>query len=267
MLAPNLLPDLWAGDEINSQTVIEYFSGKTVVQVDKGGFTEPVSIPKASVAVVDATIGEAVEAGNVWLLSGPASLLNEPIPTGVLAPTSKLCVPPAPISAALILPENLPNAWKDGGTTALSIATALSQVAGNTLPWKTVRDVIGGAVQARFITLAEDSAPWPCDLSAANTIKIKVAAAGSGGGTGGGPGAGGPTASNLRVATADFEPSQVQDLSDLIPSLLEIKAKAKFDMKFHVSLEIGDGTTRPSDELVNDINELLKDLGEDFRVG
>jgi hypothetical protein len=267
LLAPKVLPDLWTGDEITAQAVMDYFSGKTVVQVDKGGFKEPMTVPKASTEVVDAAIGEAVAAGKVWLLSGPASLLAEPIPAGVLAPTAKLRTPPAMISAAAILPENLPSAWKDGGTTALSIATALSQQAGNTLPWKTVRDVIGGSLQARFVALADDSAPWPCDLPAANTVRIKVAAAGTVGGTGGGTGGGGATPPNVRIAAADFEPSQIQDLADLIPALLEIKAKAKVGMKFHVRLDIGDGTTRPTDDVIIAINSLLKDLGEDFRVG
>lgn len=265
LLAPNALPDLWTGDEITVQAVMDYFDGKKVVQVDKGGFTEPVPVPKASADVVNAAVSEAVESGKVWLLSGPASLLAEPIPAGVLTPTAKLRVPPALISAAAILPENLPDAWKDGGTTALSIATVLSQQAGHTLPWKAVRDVIGGAISARFIALADGSAPWPCDLSAANTVKIKVATAGAGGGTGGGTG--GTTPPNLRVAAAAFEPSQIQDLGDLIPALLEIKAKAKVAMKFHVRLELGDESNLPDDDVVRGINELLKDLGDDFRVG
>jgi hypothetical protein len=231
-------------DEITAQTVMDYFSGKTVVQVDKGGFKEPAPVPKASTEVVDAAIEGAVAAGKVWLLLGPASLLSQPIPAGVLAPSSKLRTPPAPIAAAAILPENLPNAWKDGSTTALSIAAALSQQAGNTLPWKTVRDVIGGSLQARFVALADDSGQWPCDLPAANAVKIKVAAAGTGGGTGGGAGGGGATPPNIRIAAADFEPSQIQDLGDLVPALLDIKAKANVAMKFHVQLDIGDGTTR-----------------------
>src|SRR5690606_40955615 len=105
------------------------------------------------------------------------------------------------------------------------------------------------------------------DLSAANTVKIKVAAAGTGGGTSGGTGGAGPTPPNVRVAAADFEPSQIQDLGDLIPTLLEIKAKAKIGMKFQVRLELGDGTTPPSDEVVSEINERLKELGDEFRVG
>jgi hypothetical protein len=189
LLAPGTLPDLWTGDEITVQAVMDYFSGKKVVQVDRGGFTEPVPVPKASAEVVAAAVNNAVEAGKVWLLSGPASLLAEPIPTGVLSPAATLRVPPTPISAASILPENLPAAWQNGATTAMAIATTLSQQAGRTLPWKTVRDVITGALSARFIALAEDSAAWPCELSAANAVKIKGAPAetgGAGGGTAGG---------------------------------------------------------------------------------
>ena len=74
------------------------------------------------------------------MLSGPASILGEPIPPGVLNPSARLCAPPAVIAPAEILPENLPNAWKDGNASGLSIATALSVKAGKTLPWKTVRD-------------------------------------------------------------------------------------------------------------------------------
>ncbi len=269
LLAPKALPSLWAGDELTAQAALDYFGGKTVVQVDKGGFQEPMPIPKASADVVNAAIGEAVAAGKVWLLSGPASLLAEPIPAGVLSPSAKLRTPPPPISAAAILPENLSAAWKDGNTTALAIATALSQQAGNTLPWKTVRDVIGGSLQARFIALTDDSAPWPSDLPAAQTVKIKLATAGAGGGTGGGAGGGpggGSAPPNVRSAAADFEPSQVQDLGDLIPALLEVKAKAKVAMKFHVRLEVGDGKTPPPASVVSDINALLKDVDADFKL-
>ena len=267
LLTPKALPDLWTGDEITVQAVMDYFNGETVVEVDRGGFTEPVPVPKTATEVVNAVVNKAVEDGKVWLLSGPASLLAEPIPTGVLTPTAILRVPPTPVSAPSILPENLPTAWQDGATTALAITTVLSQQAGYTLPWKTVRDVIGGAISARFIALADDSAPWPCELSAANAVKIKVATAGAGGGAAVGGGTGGGPKPGVRLAAGDFEPSQIQDLGDLIPALLNIKARAKVGMKFHVRLEIGDGSTPPSDELVNEINGLLKDLGGEFRIG
>ena len=44
--------------------------------------------------------------------------------------------PPAVIPAVAILPENLPDAWAQGDTTALVVSTALPQKVGKTLPWK-----------------------------------------------------------------------------------------------------------------------------------
>jgi len=265
LLAPKALPDLWGGDEITVQAVIDYFDGAKVVQVDKGGFTEPAPVPKAPADVVETAVNEAVEAGKVWLLSGPSSLLGETIPAGVLSPAAKLRVPPAIISAAAILPENLPGAWKGGQTTALSIATALSNQAGHTLPWKTVRDVVGGAIQARFVALTEDSAPWTCELPAANSVKLQVAATGGdgGGGEDGGPGPGPKTL----VAQAELEPCEIQDLGDLIPQLLQIKTKIDMPLKFRVRIEFGDAERDPSPESVASINELLESIRAGFKIG
>jgi hypothetical protein len=170
------------------------------------------------------------------------------------------------VSAAAIMPENLPGAWSDGATTALAIATALSQQASNTLPWKTVRDVIGGALQARFVSLADDSAPWPCELPAAQTIRLKMVAGGVGKGEGGGGAGGGGTQPGMLVASAEFEPSQIQDLADAIPQLLAFKAKAKLPLRFHVRIEVGDGTQKPSAEAAAELNALLNDLKDGLQA-
>lgn len=261
LLAPKTLPDLWTGDEITVQSVIGYFDGTKVVQVDKGGFTEPVPVPKASADVIDAAVGEAVEAGKAWLLAGPASLLSEPIPAGVLTPAAKLHVPPANVSATAILEENLPAAWKDGATTALAIASALSQQAGHTLPWKTVRDVISGALQARFVSLATDSGPWPCEMLAAHTVKLAIPSTPPPP-----PPAPPPTPSGILVARADLEPSEVQDLGDAIPQLLAIKNKANLPLVFRVQIEFGDGKAVPSDDAVESLNALLNGVKEGLQV-
>lgn len=271
LLAPKALPELWPSDEITAQSVMDYFNGTKVVQVDKGGFSEPVPVPKASTEVIDAAIGEAVADGKVWLLSGPASLLAEPIPAGVLTSTAKLRVPPAVISAAAILPETLPTAWKDGTTNALAIATALSQEAGYTLPWKTMRDVIGGSLQARFIALADGSAPWPCEMPAANTVKLKLSESGGGthdgadGGFAGGAGTGAGT--KTLVAQAALEPSEIQDLGDLIPQLLEIKNKANAPLVFRVQIEFGDGVQKPDAQCTKEVNDLLEGLKPGLKLG
>ena len=268
LLAPKVLPNLWTGEQITTQAVLGYFNGTTVVQVDKGGFQEPVPVPKASADVVNAAIGDAVEAGKVWLLSGPASLLAEPIPVGVLAPTSTLCVPPAMIAVPEILPANLPEAWSGEETNALAIATVLSQKAGKTLPWKTVKDVIGASLNARFTQLADGLAAWPCDLPGAQTVKLKVAPAGPGGGTGGGgTGGGGKTGlPKVLVAQAELEPAEIQNLGDIMPQFLDVKAKSKQPISFHIRIEIGNGIDLPSAEIAKTINGLLAEVKDGFQV-
>lgn len=261
LLLPRALPDLWHGDEVTVQAVLDYFSGQNVVQVARGGYSEPTSIPKADPNVVNHAITAGVEAGALWLTSGPASVLAEPIPAGVLAPNAILRDPPAMIAAAEILPENLPDAWKEGQATALSIATSLSQRLGHTMPWKTVKDVITASINARFTELDGASGEWPCDYPAAQSVKLKVSSGRSGTG-----GIGPATPTKCLVARADFEPSEIQDLAEIIPNLLGLKAKFNTPLVFRVQIELGDGERVPAEETAKEINKLLKDLKEGFQL-
>ena len=264
LLAPRKLPGLWPGDEIIVKATVAYFSGSNIVQVERDGCPpEPMQIPKASQAVVDTAVATAVENGALWLLSGPASIMGEPIPAGVLTANARLCAPPGIIAAAEILPENLPDAWKDNTASGLSVATALSMKAGKTLPWKTVRDVISGALQARFLQLTEDSQAWPCEFPNAQFAKFKVVAGIPGGGPGGGGGGGSP---KVLMANAELEPAQVQELGDIVPKLLEVKTKSNTPIRFHVHIEMGDGKTLPSAEATRDANALLKGVKDELQL-
>ena len=266
LLIPHKLPDLWATEDITVQTVIDYFVGGKVVQVERGGYKEPVSIPKAALAVVEKAISAAVEAGSIWLQSGPASILGEPIPAGILTPAAKLSAPPAVIAAAEILPENLPDAWQNDETNGLAIATALSQKAGKVLPWKTIRDVIHGAISARFSERLDGSGTLPSDFSAAKSVRLKVAAGGSGGGGFGGGGEGGGGPKKLLTASAYLEPSQVQDLGDKMDELLRIKAKSKVPIRFQIRVELGDGQTLPAKEVSAEVGQVLAEISEELHL-
>ena len=199
-------------------------------------------------------------------LKRTGGLRIEPIPAGVLNASGKLCVPPVVIAAAEILPENLPDAWKDGNASGLSVATALSVKVGKTLPWKTIRDVISGALQARFLELEAGSQAWPCDFPSAQFVRLKVATAGAKRGTGG-TGGTGVTAPKMLVVVADLEPSQVQDLGDIMPKLLELKTKSNTPIRFQVRIEMGDGKTMPSAEVAQKANALLKNIKDGMQLG
>src|SRR5262245_2788751 len=264
LLLPGSLPQLWRGDETAVQAVRDYFVGNTVVQVQRDGYMEPVSIPKTGAEVINKAITAAVEGGALWLASGPASVLAEPIPAGVLTSKAILRQPPAMIAAAEILPENLPDAWSDGTATALSIASALSQKFGQTMPWKTVKDVITASITARFAELDPTSGEWPCDYPAAQSIRLKIAS-----GPSGRPNVRGiapATPSTCLVAHAELEPSEIRDLADIIPNLLELKVKFTIPLTFRVQIELGDGTERPSEEAVREFNTLLKELKDGFEL-
>ncbi|MFM8288068.1 MAG: hypothetical protein ACKOGA_15215, partial [Planctomycetaceae bacterium] len=205
--------------------------------------------------------------GRTWLTSGPASLLAEPIPTGVLSSSAKLHRPPAAIVPAAILPEALPAAWKGNTTTALAIATALSQQAGQTLPWKSVRDVINSAIFARFIRTAEDSAPWPCEIPAANNVKLQLPEP---------SGKSGrdkeddddtlrPEPTLARKASAILEASHFQDLSDALPKVLAIKDSGNAPLAIRVELIFGDKTLAPTHDQIADANAILERVHPDLK--
>lgn len=269
LFEPELLPDLWKSDAITVQTVIDYFNGANVVQVQRDGYMEPLPIPKASTEVIKTAVTQAVESGALWLTNGPASILAEPIPTGVLNEQALIQQPPVQIMAAEILPETLPQAWTNEEATALSIASALSQKAGQTLPWKTVRDVISASLNARFTQLDPKSGKWPCEYPSAQGIKLKVATV-SGSGAGVNElrsGFGGiETGSNILVARSELKPAEIQDLGDIMPKLLEIKNKANIPLTFRVQVELGDGKNQPDDETVKSMNLLLGDIRDDFQL-
>jgi hypothetical protein len=265
LLPPERLPGLWLSEEIPVQAVADYFSGSRVVKVERQGYQEPMPIPRAGYVVVEKAISLAVEGGHLWMLSGPASILGEPIPPGVLNPSARLSAPPAVIAAAEILPENLPGAWKDGVASALSIATALSVKAGKTLPWKTVRDAVNAALQARFLEIAEGSQPWPCGFPSAQFAKFRVAAA-AGRVEIGGRGAADIIPGMVLVAASELEPAQVQDLGEIVPELLEIKAKSGTPIRFYIRINVGDGTTRPPEEVAREINALLQRIHEGLKL-
>lgn len=250
------LPGLWSGEEIAVGDVIGYFAGGHTVAVPKEGYEDTAIIPKCDPAAVEAAIGEAVERGRLWLISGPASLLGEPVPAGVLAPAATLQPPPALIPVGELTAESIPDAWKEGTANAFAISTALSAVQDKTLPWPVVRKVIDAAIGARWLELADDSAPWPCDLAGARHVVLRVP-------QGGGEETPKPRPEGALMAEAALLANEIQDLAEQIPEILT--ATVGRELKFRLRVELG-GEPPPDSGAVERINELLAQVSEELKL-
>lgn len=244
LLIPGTLPGLWGQEDITMQAIYDYFAGGNVVQIQQDGYEELVTIPAAPHQVVDEAVKSAVANGKLWLLSGPASIWLEEIPAGVLSPDAHLLPPPGAISPADLLQANLPEAWSGKVTTALAIVTALSKRAGKNLPWPLVRRALDDAFKYNYLERTLDSGPWPCEYPGAQHIKVRVPAAPPKPPVGPPPG--------TRVAEAELEIHQLQDLADAIGDLG--KATAGYDLKLHVHIEL---SGNPPDAVMEQANEIL----------
>jgi hypothetical protein len=255
LLSQNVLPGLWPGMEMQVQQVYDYFSGQHVVQVQKQGYEEPVTIPKAGQAVVDTAIQEAVKRGLLWLVSGPASIYAEEIPAGLLMPGCTLLPPPARLSTMDVLPERLPEAWKNEITSALAISSALSNKYGKPMPWRMVHEALDGAFQAHYLERTVDSKPWPCDYGDAQWIKVRVPKDMPP------PPPPPPPPDGEWVAEADLQPSQIQDLAEGMGDLL--KAAAGSEIRFHLRVELD---KKASQQVKQNINTTLEGISPDLSI-
>lgn len=256
LLAEGRLPGLWKTPVIRVGDVYEYFGGGRVVQVARDGWDEPMSIPAVPHEVVDAAVRAAVQDAAVWFRVGPASLIGEEIPTGLLTEQAQLAPPPPPVPVAEILPETLPAAWAGGQSSALAMLTALAQKSGAIPPWSVVRAAIQGAISAGFLALAPDSVAWPCDVAEAARAKLVLADERP---------ARVPEPEPARglFAQGDFEANEVQDLAERIPDLMRVSAGS--NLRVHVRIEL-DESARSEPAKVDELNRLLAEIKPELKL-
>jgi hypothetical protein len=259
LLVPGVLPGLWQSSEITLIDLCDYFSGGRIVKIQREGYEEPVTIPKAERALVESAVQTAVRESKLWLTSGPASILAEEIPVGLLTDDARLQPPPQPIPAMDVLPANLPEAWSDKTATALAISVALSKKMGKTLPWANVCEAIDGAFRARLLERTLDSGAWPCDYVGAQIVKLRL------------PSEQPPPPippsplpmPGVLVAEAELRPHQIQDLADVIGNL--VQAAVGHDLKFRLRVELGSGTPLPN-EVVEKVDAILKGIASEIEL-
>ena len=261
LLGFDALPGLWPSGEVLVQDIHNYFSGEHTVAVPREGYEDTFFIPGCDPSSVDGAIADAVAQGLLWMTNGPASILGEPVPAGVLSPSAKLRPPPDPIAPDELMPASIPDAWLEGKTNALAIATALSSLRGVALPWSSVRTVIDSAIRTRWLELSKESAEWPTDLVGAQHIILQAPTIDTIRDPGGKPYVQLPL--GVLVAEAPLEANGIQDLADQIPDIAQ--AAVGSALKFNVRIELG-GDAAPDPEVVGKINALLSEVSDDLKL-
>jgi hypothetical protein len=260
LLAPGVLPDLWTGTDVSVGDVRGYFTGGKVIKVARQGYDEPITIPKATQAVVDGAIGWAVKEGKLWLTHGETSLCAEEIPAGLLVDDARLQPPPKPIPATGVLPNALPSAWGNDVTTAHAIGEALSAQTGKPLPWPALRSAIDGAFHGRLLERTVDSGPWPCDVAGAGLVRLKLRRSPIPTPTPTPT----PTPPDVLVATACLKAGEIQELADQIGDIGN--AAVGYDLKVQVRIEIGGDGKRPPDDVVAKLNAKLGEVSKNLKL-
>ena len=261
-LAPDLLqyqqlPGLWPAEEITVRDVYDYFAGGHTVSLPREGYEETLAVPQCDPAKVEEAVAQAVEQGLVWLASGPASILGEPLPAGVFSAAALLRPPPGRIEVGELMETSIPGAWKEGKTNVLAIAAALSNRRGVNLPWSTVRSAIEDGIRARWIELSRDSAR----VALRNHRRPK----------GDHPGPPPQCAKRPpcpgRRDCLPLKQTWRPTLSRTSPTRFRKSPRAAVgnDLRFNLRVEFG-GATAPDPAAVEKINQLLSEVSGDLRL-
>jgi hypothetical protein len=181
-------------------------------------------------------------------------------PSGVLTASARLQAPRPPLSVERLTQEALPQAWRDGQTNALALSVALCAHAGEPIPWTVLRRAIDDAIKARWVELASESGPWPCEMVGASAVVLKQPA--TEGGTAEPQPSGYVSApKGVYTCSAGLEPSALQDLVDVLPAI--VKAAAGVELRFQLHVSLGDGQPVQS-ETVLAINKLFGEVSSDL---
>ena len=263
LLAPGELPGLWPDGAGASQErrlrvrdLLAYFSGGHVVRVPKQGYDDVFVAPACPADVVHGAIRQAVEAGDLWLVSGPSSFWKDEVPAGVLDENAALRPPPALVPVQELAEQALPGAWKDGETNGAAIERALSHQRGEPLPWGLVRESIAAAVNIRWLEVVGGDAAGGYVTAGAWRLKRPEALPAQ-------DGAGWAEAQAPAPATV-MEVGQLQDLAEAAPDLLA--AGAGHDLRFHVDVSLDPDAPADAraavDRLLEDVAPGLKSRSE-----
>jgi hypothetical protein len=117
------------------------------------------------------------------------------------------------------------------------------------------------ALRARLVELDTNSAPWPCDPSAAAKVLLKAAAGAATGHNG--DAATDKANYNMVAFRAYLQPGELQDLAEGRSSILDIQAKHGIKIRFNLAVEVtADAGLKP--EAAAELRKALNDISDAF---
>ena len=269
ILLPRATEGLWAADSLLVSDAVSFFRGGRTVTVKRRDaasgteWDEQLSIPAVDEATVRGALSDAVQRGELWLVNGPASVLGEEPPPGIMTASARLYAPPSAIDVSDLMPETLPDAWTNGRTTGLALQTALSNRCGGVvLPWDLIKRAVGSAISTRWLVVAPESGPWPCDAAQAAVLALSVPASQPVSSLAEPEPQPPPWSSTTARPTQSAHQggallpiSGIQDLAEAIGDIGD--AAAGYDLRFAVAVQFADGRKPPPD-VVARLNEVLR---------
>ena len=251
LLAPDALPGLWEAECLTLKQAKRYFSGSHTVTIQREGWEEQCSIPRCHGVTLKEALASAVASGALWLVSGPTSFWREQVAHALLDEKAELLPPPAPIAPGELTPEALPSAWENAETNAAAIVRALSRERGRPVPWELVRDGLTEAIRSRWLeTVNGEGAVAEFDRAGLWRLKPAASAGDK------------PRPVPPRPADLEIEASQLQDLAERVPELLD--ASAGHQLRFRVGVALAPNTPAP---VRQHVDKLLEEAVPNLKAG
>jgi len=163
LLQPGAIPELWpaAGAAASLAAWRAYFDGQRAPRL-------------AAPQVLDDAVRAAVLEGRLLAQLAATVYFREPLPAGPLPETLSLLPPPAPLQAADLTRQNLPEAWAENHTTAARLQQALAARRAQPVPWLLLQPAIDEALRLKLLEHDPAGEPWPCSPALAEGAVFRV---------------------------------------------------------------------------------------------
>jgi hypothetical protein len=245
LLLPNQLPGLWRDDKtpISVADIKHYFKGDAVPRL-------------TAEAVLFDAIRTAVGSGLLMARLKEAAFLKATLPDAAVRDELELLPPMPAVKGTELSMEALPEAWTDETSSVGQLKRALAQRRGSSIPWRLLVDAVNAALGSGLFSIDPQGEPWPCADEKADGVRLKLLK---------------PTPpsqppevrdTSFTRAEAVLTELEIQDLAETIQRLTEVAPELDFQFQLTITAK----GERPSDDVLNQLNETLARINPQLRL-